>query len=103
MNCKCSLNICDIEVNCAGASKINLNLTAPEEKDYKLKLRFLNSFRYISKTFESGDNLEFDVIGLNENYCYEIQVMDNEQPLSFTIGGKSINTFNFCTQYQISR
>lgn len=98
--CKCRINLCEISVDCAGKAKINIKQLAPADGEYTLKMKYLNSFTFHKKTFTAGQTLEFEQF-VNENYCYEIQVVFNNEVQSYNIAGKPVDTFTFCTIPQV--
>ena len=82
--CKCKLDLCEISVDCAGKAKINIKQLASADGEYTLKMKYLNSFTFHKKEFTTGQTLEFEQY-VNENYCYEIQVLFNGNVLSFNL------------------
>lgn len=99
MKCyKCNLNLCTIYVGCDGKATINLNYQASSAGEYVIYLKFLTITISFSKTIEAGENIEFELPDLNENYCYSFNIKVNKDDFFVNIGGKSYNNFTFCTR-----
>jgi len=103
MSCfKCSINLCDILIDCVNNATINTNQPAPITGVYKLVLTFLDIKLVFEKQFNQNENLIFDVTSINEKFCYEFKLMVNDEVLDFNINNKTYNSFNFCTQKWIN-
>lgn len=99
MSCyTCSENLCKITIDCDNKGIINLNQTAQNSGAYTVEMVFLNTTIKKEFTFNAGDNLEFEMPFLNEDYCYQLKLKYGGQYVHFPIGDKLVNTFNFCTQ-----
>ena len=94
----CTENLCNVTLDCDNKGIINLNQNAPLAGAYTIELKFLN--KIIKKTFNFalGQNIEFEMPFLNEDYCYSFQIKRNNQHVVFPIGDKLVNKFNFCTR-----
>ena len=95
----CTENLCVVTIDCDNKGVINLNQNAPSTGFYKVELSFLGK-TIISKefAFTAGDNIEFEMPFLNENYCYSFQLKKENQLVIFPTSDKLVNTFNFCTK-----
>ena len=95
--CKCSINICEISVNCGGSAIIDTKQLAPETTEYTLRLKYLNSFHHTKAQITAGQPIKFTNVFVNEQYCYEANVLIGEAKQVFTISGAQVDTFKFCT------
>ena len=95
--CKCSINICEISVNCGGSATIDTKQVAAQTAEHTLRLKYLNSFHYTKKEITAGQPIIFTGVFVNEQFCYEANVMIGEVKQVFNIGGSQVDTFKFCT------
>ncbi|MCQ4139236.1 hypothetical protein [Chryseobacterium sp. EO14] len=99
MSCDtCTLNLCEIVLDCDNTGIIDLGMDVPTPGEYILKLKYLSSVLEYSKTFISGDPFLFELTRLNENYCYSFSIEKGGQRIFVNNGGKPVSNFTFCTK-----
>lgn len=100
MSCyTCTENLCQITIDCDNKGIIDIKQNAPVAGTYKIGLEFLGKVIITKEfTFAAGQNMEFEMPFLNENYCYSFKVTKGRDVVLFQIGDKVVNTFNFCTK-----
>jgi len=77
-NCiKCSMDMCEVELDCEGNASIRTNFRAFADGKYVLKLNYLDVVLIKEQDFTTLEVLEFQVKNLNENYAYSFWV-ENE-------------------------
>lgn len=95
MNCfSCSLNLCTLLINCDNDALLKTPLIALNSGYYILVYKYLDINYTEESYFSLNDKIEFDMKNVNENYCYDFQVLFNNIPQSYN--GKS--NFEICTQ-----
>jgi hypothetical protein len=99
MSCfKCSINLCEILVDCDNKATININQAAPVTGNYQLLLNFLDVKLIFEKSFVENENLIFCVNNINENFCYDFKILKDNEVLYFNVDSKIYNSFKFCTK-----
>lgn len=93
--CTNTLDFCRI-VSCLG--KLSLGVQAANTGTYILEADFLDSVQRVYQDFEAGDNLEFDISGLNENYSFKSRVLSpTGAQITKTVSDVVYNCFSFET------
>lgn len=106
MPCCCvkTLNLCSVPV--CGVLEIEVAATAAESplaNNYKLVLDYFQTQITLTEEQTEGENIHFDVSGLNENFEYTGQVFDpNGDPVSVTIGEDIYDCIKFKTVMNVS-
>ncbi len=94
---KCELNLCTITIDCDNIGTIDTGIVATETGYYTIEMKFLNTTIKERTLIAEGQNITFQILFLNENYCYSFIIKLNNDLMTFNIDGKNYNSFNFCT------
>lgn len=98
-NCyKCTENLCDLILDCNGDGTLTVPYVATADYTYKLVMKFKNRRIVFTKELNVGDLIIFDVVELNENYCYQFHIEDANGIMEFS----GINNFRICTNQEYS-
>lgn len=92
---ECCLDLCEVFL-CDGATSLKLSTaTAGNSGDYKLVLNYQGTARVYTQFFNIGESITFDIVNLNENFCYEHGfVVDKNNSIVLIDGYTCIS---FCT------
>lgn len=99
MPCCCEriLNLCDVPI-CETLELNELATGSSGENIYKLVLDFLNITVTVEQSQTEGQNIVFDVSGLNENYQYTGQIFDADgNKITINVGGIEYDCIKFKT------
>jgi hypothetical protein len=97
---KCTLDLCNVLVDCDNIGTVKTELIAPTTGTYVLLLEFQDIVISRFYNFTAGQAISFFLPKLNENYCYNFMLKFDSQILEFTKNNKIYNNFNFCTKRQ---
>lgn len=96
--CKKILNFCTLANACIG--KLSLGVNAAVSGEYILRVEFLGTIFIIKRDFSQGDELEFPVNLLNENYRFLGRVYGpGGETVFLTVDGIDYECFSFKTGF----
>lgn len=96
---KCKRDLCELVLDCNGDGQMDIPYEVLVDGVYKLVMKFKNKRIIFVSELEQGQTFSFEVSELNENYCYNFHLEnENGDILDFD----NYNYFSICTNQEYS-